>query len=66
MFATGSSLAATKVLQAFEGDGFGDWKIEGAAFGLAPTGGKMDGLTAEVTGYAQESLAGSAHGADAA
>jgi quinoprotein glucose dehydrogenase len=66
MFATGSSLAATKVLQAFEGDGFGDWKIEGAAFGLAPTGGKMDGLTAEVTGYAQESLACSAHGADAA
>lgn len=65
MFATGSSPAATKVLQAFEGDGFGDWKVEGAAFGLAPTGGKMDGLNAEVTGYAQESLACSAHGGDA-
>ncbi len=66
MFATGSSPAATKVLQAFEGDGYGDWKIEGAAFGLAPSGGVMDGLTAELTGYAQESLAVSAHGADAA
>jgi quinoprotein glucose dehydrogenase len=66
LLATGSSSAATKVLQAFEGDGYGDWKIEGSAFGLAPTGGKMDGLTAELTGYAQESLACSAHGGDAA
>lgn len=66
MIATGSSPAATKVLQAFEGDGYGDWKLEGTAFGLAPTGGKMDGLTAELTGYAQESLACSAHGADPA
>jgi quinoprotein glucose dehydrogenase len=66
LIATASSSAATKLLQAFEGDGFGDWKVEGPAFGLAPTGGKMDGLTAELTGYAQESLACSAHGGDAA
>ncbi|QJE98150.1 DUF7133 domain-containing protein [Luteolibacter luteus] len=66
LFATGSTLAATKVLQAFEGDGYGDWKVEGAAFGLAPSGGKMDGLNAELTGYAQESVACSAHGGDAA
>ena len=66
MIATGASPAATKVLQAFEGDGYGDWKIEGPAFGLAPSGGKMDGLTAELTGYAQESMACSAHGGDAA
>ena len=53
------------MLQAFEGDGYGDWKVEGAAFGLAPSGGQMDGLTAELTGYAQESVACSAHGGDA-
>ncbi len=66
LFATGSSLGATKVLQAFEGDGYGDWKTEGTAFGLAPIPGKMDGLTAELTGYSQDSLACSAHGGDAA
>ena len=66
LLATGPTLAATKLLQAFEGDGFGDWKVEGAAFGLAPTGGRMDGLSEEWTGYAGESLAASAHGGDAA
>ncbi|MCW1883482.1 c-type cytochrome [Luteolibacter flavescens] len=66
LFATGSSMAATKVLQAFEGDGYGDWKTEGTAFGLAPVPGKMDGLTAELSGYSQDSLACSAHGGDVA
>ncbi|HEY1122024.1 MAG TPA: HEAT repeat domain-containing protein [Haloferula sp.] len=66
LFATGSSLGATKVLQAFEGDGYGDWKTEGTAFGLAPVPGKMDGLNAELTGYSQESLACSANGGDVA
>jgi len=65
LLATGSSLAATKVLQAFEGDGYGDWKVEGPAFGLAPSGGQMEGLTAELRGYSQESVACSAHGGDA-
>ena len=65
LFATGPSMAATRILQAFEGDGFGDWKVEGPAFGLAPTGGSMAGLEAEITGYADESLACSAHGGDA-
>jgi quinoprotein glucose dehydrogenase len=65
LLAAGSSVAATKVLQSFEGDGFGDWKVEGTAFGLAPIAGKCDGLTAELTGYSGESLACSAHGGDA-
>ena len=65
LFATGTTLAETKVLQAFEGDGYGDWKVEGTAFGLAPSGGQMDGLNAQLTGYAQESVACSAHGGDA-
>ncbi len=66
MFATGATPAATTVLQAFEGDGYGDWKVEGAAFGLAPSGAKMDGLTAPLTAYAQDSVACSAHGGNAA
>ena len=65
LLAAGSSVAATKVLQSFEGDGFGDWKVEGTAFGLAPIAGKCDGLTAELTAYSGESLACSAHGGDA-
>lgn len=66
MLAAGSASAATTVIQAFEGDGYGDWKVEGTAFGLAPTGGEMEGLTAPLTGYSGESLACSAHGNDAA
>ncbi|WP_367873339.1 HEAT repeat domain-containing protein [Luteolibacter sp. Populi] len=66
IFATGTSPAATKVLQAFEGDGYGDWKVEGTAFGLAPSGAQIDGLTAPLTAYAQDSVACSAHGGDAA
>ena len=66
ILATGSSPAATQLLQAFEGDGYGDWKLQGIAFGLAPSGGVMDGLTGELTGYADESLACSAHGGNAA
>lgn len=66
ILAAGSAGAATKVLQAFEGDGFGDWKVEGTAFGLAPVAGVMDGLTAELTGYSGESVACSAHGGDGA
>lgn len=66
LFATGSAVAETKVFQAFEGDGYGDWKIEGTAFGLAPSGERIDGLNGDLSGYAQESLACSAHGGDAA
>ncbi|MES2659298.1 MAG: HEAT repeat domain-containing protein [Verrucomicrobiota bacterium] len=59
-----SASAETRVLQAFEGDGFGDWKVEGSGFGLAPVTGEFDGLTAPLTGYANDSLACSSHGGD--
>ncbi len=65
MVISGTATGASKTLQAFEGDGYGDWKVEGTAFGLAPSGAKMDGLNGELTGYSQESLACSAHGGDA-
>lgn len=66
MIAAGTATAAGKVLQAFEGDGYGDWKVEGDAFGLAPSGSRPEGLNGDLTGYSQESLACSAHGGDAA
>ena len=59
-----SAFAETRVLQAFEGDGFGDWKVEGSGFGLAPVTGDFDGLTAKLTGYSNDSLACSSHGGD--
>ncbi|MES2476071.1 MAG: HEAT repeat domain-containing protein [Verrucomicrobiota bacterium] len=59
-----SAAAETRLLQAFEGDGFGDWKVEGKGFGLAPVTGDFDGLTAALTGYANDALACSAHGGD--
>jgi len=50
------------ILQAFEGDGFGDWEVEGKAFGLAPVAGGMDELAGPVVNYSNEWLAASAHG----
>ncbi len=61
-----SSTAETKVLQAFEGDGFDDWKVEGDAFGLAPIAATCEGLTSPLSGYSNGSLACSAHGGDGA
>src|SRR5688500_6237462 len=60
------ALAETKLLQGFEGDGFDDWKVEGDAFGLAPIAGTCEELTSPITGYANGSLACSAHGGDEA
>ncbi len=60
-----ASSAATRVLQAFEGDGFDDWKVDGLAFGHAPVAGSCDGLSAELSGFSGESLACSAHGGNA-
>jgi len=58
--------AATKVFEAFEGDGFGSWVEEGTAFGKAPIPGITTGLTGELTAYSGEGLACSAHQGDAA
>jgi len=58
--------AATRVFQTFEGDGFGDWKVEGSAFGLAPVAGKTDDMPAPFTSYSDESLACSMHGGESA
>lgn len=62
-----ASLPATAgVFQTFEGDGFDDWKAEGSAFGLAPAAGRTDDMPAPFVSYANESLACSTHGGEAA
>src|SRR5690606_40785676 len=56
--------AGTKLLQSFEGDGFGDWQVDGPAFGLAPVVERTEEMNASFRGYANESFACSAHGGD--
>ncbi|MEO5915184.1 MAG: c-type cytochrome [Luteolibacter sp.] len=63
---TTSLPAATQVFQTFEGDGFGDWKVEGPAFGMAPVTGKTDDMPSPFISYSAESLASSTHGGEAA
>ncbi len=55
-------LAGTRVFQAFEGDGFDDWKAQGPAFGLAPVAEQAEGQEAPFTSYANDRLAASTHG----
>ncbi len=62
---TASLPAATRVFEAFEGDGFNGWQAEGNAFGLAPIVGKTDDMAKPFTAYANDSLAASTHGGDA-
>jgi quinoprotein glucose dehydrogenase len=53
------------LLEAFEGDGFGTWKVEGSGFGLAPVPGRLDGVNGVFTGFAGGAHVCSAHGGDA-
>lgn len=61
------SLKATAtdlVYNAFESDGFGEWTLEGKAFGQAPTAASPDGMNGTVTGYSGQYYVSSAHGGD--
>ena len=64
--ATSSLVAETKVIQAFEGDGFDSWQTTGTAFGLAPVAGRCDGVNGEFRNYGGNYLVCSGHGGDAA
>jgi len=68
LLAAGSAWGAPDgvVLQSFEGDGFGDWRVEGGAFGAAPVAGEVKGLGGRLSGYAGGSLVCSAHGGSGA
>ena len=60
-------LSATDLIyDAFESDGFGEWTIDGSAFGKSPTAASPAGMTGKVTGYSDSYYVSSAHGGDAA
>ena len=58
--------AETKVIEAFEGDGFDSWQSTGTGFGLAPIAGKVDGVNGEFRNYGGNALVCSGHRGDAA
>jgi quinoprotein glucose dehydrogenase len=58
--------ADTKVIEAFEGDGFDSWQTTGTGFGLAPIAGKVDGVNGEFRNYGGNALVCSGHRGDAA
>ena len=60
------ALATDLVFDTFESDGFGEWAIEGTAFGKAPTAISPDGMNGKVTNYSDQYFVSSAHGEDLA
>lgn len=57
-----ASLASGEVFEAFEGDGFGNWEVDGKAFGMAPAIGSAPESEVVFHGYSDSSLACSTHG----
>ena len=53
---------ADAAFQSFEGDGFGNWKTTGSAFGLSPVHGRLDEMEKPFTAYSNDAFATSAHG----
>lgn len=59
-------MSATEILyDAFESDGYGEWAVEGEAFGKSPTAASPAGLNGTVQNYANGYYVSSAHGGDA-
>ncbi|MGE9268687.1 MAG: DUF7133 domain-containing protein, partial [Verrucomicrobiales bacterium] len=56
--------ADSTVYEDFESDGYGEWKVEGPAFGLAPNSDAPDGMNGKVTGHHKTYFASSGHGGD--
>jgi beta-fructofuranosidase len=67
LFGVEAQVARTNlsVFADFEGDGFGDWKSTGSAFGKGPASGALDGQQ-PVTGFEGRSFVNSFHGGDQA
>ena len=62
---SGTLNAAEILFDAFESDGFGEWKVEGTAFGESPTSSSPDGMNGSVEKYANIYYVSSAHKGDA-
>ena len=70
LIVTGLALAAgaqgkDKVIALFEGDNYGEWTVEGAAFGAAPAKGTLPGQM-KVSGFVGKGLVNSFAGGDRA
>lgn len=66
LFTTLVASATDLVFESFESDGFGEWKVKGKAFGLAPSAVSPDGLNGEVVDYSGQYFITSSHGGDKA
>lgn len=56
--------ATDLVFDAFESDGFGEWAVEGQAFGKAPTAVTPEGVNGRITNFSGQYFVSSAHGGD--
>ena len=65
MALTAFAQSRDKVLAQFEGDTYGEWAVEGRAFGAGPAKGTLPGQM-KVSGYAGKGLVNSFHGGDGA
>jgi len=65
LLALGAQAAPYQLVEAFEGDGFGTWTVQGAGFGLAPVPGRVDGVNGVFVRFAGGAHVVSAHGGDA-
>lgn len=65
LLVAGSLQAKEVVFDAFESDGFGEWQLEGSAFGLSPTAASPEGMKGTVTNFAEAYYVSSGHKGDA-
>ena len=56
--------ATDLIFDTFESDGFGEWLVEGDAFGKAPTAVTPQGVNGKITGYSGQYFVSSGHGGD--
>ncbi|HAE17988.1 MAG TPA: hypothetical protein DCG41_02110, partial [Verrucomicrobiales bacterium] len=56
--------ATDLIFDTFESDGFGEWLVEGDAFGKAPTAVTPQGVNGKITGYSGQYSVSSAHDGD--
>ncbi len=57
-------LGADQIYDAFESDGFGEWQLEGNAFGKAPVSASPQALNGIVKNYSNDYYVTSSHGGD--
>ena len=56
--------ATDLVFDTFESDGFGEWAVDGKAFGKSPSATTPNGVNGKITGYSNAYFVSSAHGGD--